>query len=136
MHSLSESNETKKKSQETPISLSFPLDGISLSFVPKKDLIMANSVSFLQMSLLLSESLGNVLWCAFHFPQLLWLSGHTQAIKLLFSFLILDFSIKSVIKDSTKNLLVMVLEETFLSYFTPILQIGDNSYRLTQLGYP
>ena len=39
-------------------------------------------------------------------------------------------------KDSTKSLLVLVLEETFLSYFTPISQTGDNSYRLTHLGHP
>ena len=45
-------------------------------------------------------------------------------------------SIKSVMKDSTKSLLVLVLEETFLSYFIPISQTGDNSYRLTQLGHP
>ena len=39
-------------------------------------------------------------------------------------------------KDSTKSLLVLVLEETFLSYFTPISQTGDNLYRLTHLGHP
>ena len=132
MQSMSESNVTKRSCKKHR-SVSFFL---WMSSAPMKDLIMASSVSFLQMSLRLSESVGNAVWCAFYFPQLLWLSGQTQAIKFLFLFLFLDFLIKSVMKDSTKRLIVMVLKETFLSYFTPILQTGDISYKLAQLGHP
>ena len=102
---------------------------------------MANSVSFLQMSLLHSEIVGNAGWCVFYFPQLLpclRLSGYTQAIELLFLFLVLDFSKpfdKVCHEKLHKSLLVMVLEETFLNYFTPILQTSDNSYRLKLLGH-